>query len=107
MAKKKKAQVKVVAEKPSFPDLSSEFRALIGLNFIDSSGEECRVSAGDKITDIPENVLSSEWKAGNIEVWVSGQTENVRDHDPGPLNRVGVLVEREGGKMIMKGVNDK
>lgn len=57
---------------------SKTYRALTGLNFINSStGEENRVEPGDKIEGLSVKAAESELAAGNIEEWVAGHTENV------------------------------
>lgn len=52
------------------PETQKAFRALTGINVPGKKeGTERRYEAGDKITDVDENVLAAEIKSGNVIPW--------------------------------------
>jgi hypothetical protein len=77
------------------------WRALRGLNW--SEGEtEYRAEAGDKIEDLPENVIKHERAAGNIEEWVDRQTENVYDPDADEDVKMFGVMEVDGEMRVIE-----
>lgn len=58
---------------------NQEWRALVDLDWVDGEGNSHHAGAGDKIPELPDNVVRHEKPAQHIEEWVSGKTENVRD----------------------------
>jgi hypothetical protein len=79
-----------------------EWRALTGINYLDADGNEKRVEAGDKITDMPQNAVRHEKAAKNIEEWEPRKTENVRDDEDADVEVAGVQSRHEGGDVVIK-----
>lgn len=85
-----------------------EWRALNNLNWT-HEGKEYEAAAGDKITDLPENVVKHERAAGNLEPWKERHTENVKDHTTNSVqygvreNKDGVMEEFQEGELIDNG----
>lgn len=83
----------------------TEYRALRGINYVnEETGEENRVAAGDKITDLSENAVETELAAGNIEEWVPRQIGNVYDSEDAEIS--GVRSRRSHGEINVKEVGE-
>jgi hypothetical protein len=84
-----------------------EYRALVGIDFTDTSGEPARVEAGDKIVGMPEDELRHQMNAGNAEVWRSGKTENVFDFSGVEVEVSGVLSRHRDGQIVLTDAAEK
>ena len=80
------------------------YRALTGLNYVNKNGNEVRREAGDKLEDLPENVVKTESKAKNIEEWEAGHTENVEAPDTNREDVTAVRATRRSGEVTLREV---
>lgn len=78
-----------------------EYRALVGIDFTDTSGEPARVEAGDKIVGMPEDELRHQINVDNAEVWKAGKTDNVKDWSDVEAEVQGVLSRRRDGQIVL------
>lgn len=81
-----------------------EYRALVGMDYKNEKGEEVRVEAGDKITEMPEDELRHQINVKNAEVWKERQTDNVVDLSTVPVEVQGVLSRHanKGADIVLK-----
>lgn len=86
----------------------ADYRALYGMNYTNTKGNEVRVEAGDKITDMPENEASKQKNKKNIEEWVPRETENVHNPEDDEVEVHGVQSRHAAGgdEIKLKEVNE-
>ena len=86
-----------------------EWRALIGMDFVNVDGEETRVEAGDKIEGMPEDELRHQINLKNAKGWKERDTEGVQRPGDVPVVVTGVLsrhadLGKETERIVLKGV---
>jgi hypothetical protein len=83
---------------------ATEHRALSDISYVDENENEVHIAAGDKVTDLPDNVVKSETKAGNLEPYRARHTENVRTADGCEVT--GVESRHRDGQIVMREVRE-